>query len=38
MSIDYLLLAVYLCSLLLGVIGPIIVLCIYRNIRSCTTG
>jgi hypothetical protein len=32
---DYLLLAVYLGALLLGILGPIFFLCLYRTVSSC---
>jgi hypothetical protein len=32
---DYLLLGVYACALVIGILGPVLVLCLYRNLRGC---
>ena len=32
---DYLLLGVYASALVLGILGPVLVLCLYRNLRGC---
>jgi hypothetical protein len=36
LSMDYLLLGVYASALVLGILGPVLVLCLYRNLRGCT--
>jgi hypothetical protein len=33
---DYLLLGVYAGALVIGILGPVLVLCLYRNLRGCT--
>jgi hypothetical protein len=35
LSMDYLLLGVYAGALVLGILGPVLVLCLYRNLRGC---